>query len=306
MNNPFAEKRHSGNIHVFTFHWRDDPRKDEDWYKKQCAELSPVVVAQEIDLNYSASVEGILIPSEWVQAAIDAHIKLQIKPSGIRKGALDVADEGIDLNAFAGRYGFMLEYLESWSGKGSDIYGTVQKAMSICDSCNYDGFIYDADGLGAGVRGDSRVINEQRKNNRQSQLLVTPFRGSGEVLEPENEMVLKRKNKDFFANAKSQSWWWLRMKFQNTFRAVVEGMDYNPDDIISIPSNLQERLKLVSELSQPTYAINGAGKIVIEKTPEGMRSPNHADAVMILFGKHKTEISSITTIPKSEQAVSAW
>lgn len=30
MNNPFARKRHSGNIPVFTFHWRSDPRKDDE------------------------------------------------------------------------------------------------------------------------------------------------------------------------------------------------------------------------------------------------------------------------------------
>ncbi|EDX1022581.1 hypothetical protein GTD21_004391 [Salmonella enterica] len=31
----------------------------------------------------------ILIPSEWVQAAVDAHIKLGIQPSGQRLGAMD-------------------------------------------------------------------------------------------------------------------------------------------------------------------------------------------------------------------------
>jgi len=288
LNNPFAEKRHSGKLKVFTFHWRDDPRKDDAWYKKQCEELPAVVVAQEIDLNYSASVEGILIPSEWVQASIDAHKKLGIEPSGNRKGALDVADEGIDLNAFAGRYGFMLEYLESWSGKGSDIYGTVQRALSICEDQGYDGFLYDADGLGAGVRGDSRVINENRHINGLKTIAVIPFRGSGEVTEPEKEMVAKRKNKDFFVNAKAQNYWRLRIRFQNTFRAVIEGMEYNQDDIISIPSDLPERLKLVSQLSQPTYEKNGAGKILVNKTPDGMRSPNHADVVMILFSKQKT------------------
>ena len=57
---------------------------------------NPVIVAQELDLNYQASAEGILIPSEWVQAAVDAHIKLGIEPSGQRLGAMDIADEGKD------------------------------------------------------------------------------------------------------------------------------------------------------------------------------------------------------------------
>lgn len=97
MSNPFAQKRHSGKIPVFTFHWRSDPRKDDEWYRKECEKIdNPVIVAQELDLNYQASAEGILIPSEWVQAAVDAHIKLGIEPSGQRLGAMDIADEGKD------------------------------------------------------------------------------------------------------------------------------------------------------------------------------------------------------------------
>jgi len=45
--------------------------------------------------------------------------------------------------------------------------------------------------------------------------------------------------------------------------------------------------KLISELSQPTYSQNTVGKIVINKTPEGSRSPNLADAVMIVFAPTK-------------------
>jgi hypothetical protein len=290
MGNPFAEKKHAGRIPVFTFHWRDDPRKDDAWYQKQVNELPPVVVAQEIDLNYSASVEGILIPSVWVQAAIDAHKKLKIEPTGQRKGALDVADEGIDLNAFAGRYGIVLEYINAWSGKGDDIFSTVQKSFSICDDQGYSLFNYDADGLGAGVRGDARIINEQRKEQNRKQIIANPFRGSGGVFQPEREMVKERKNKDFFANMKAQSWWALRIRFQNTYRAVIEGMDFNADEIISISSDMPMLNKLIIELSQPTYSINGTGKILVDKAPDGMKSPNLGDAVMICFAPEKTGI----------------
>lgn len=123
MNNPFAQKRHSGKIPVFTFHWRSDPRKDDEWYRKECEKIdNPIIVAQELDLNYQASAEGILIPSEWVQAAVDAHIKLGIQPSGQRLGAMDVADEGRDKNACSLRYGFLLNDVQEWSGTESDLY----------------------------------------------------------------------------------------------------------------------------------------------------------------------------------------
>lgn len=288
--NPFAEKRFSGRVKVFTFHWRDDPRKDEAWYEKQVAELDPVTVAQEIDIDYSASVEGVLIPSAWVQSAIDAHSKLGIEPTGIRLGALDVADEGADKNAFCGRHGVVVEFLEEWSGKGGDIFSTTQRAFGICDQLEYNSFLYDADGLGSGVRGDSRVINDQRNGtDGLFPIEVMPYRGSGEVHNPDSEMVPKRKNKDFFGNLKAQAWWSLRIRFQETHRAV-NGQPYDKDSIISIPSGLKGREKLVAELSQPTYSLNTAGKVIVDKKPDGTKSPNLADAVVMAFNPSSAKI----------------
>lgn len=292
MGNPFAVKRHSWPAHrIFTFHWRDDPRKSEAWYTKIVDQLKdPTVVAQEIDISYTASVEGVVIPGEWVQAAIDAHIKLGIKPTGGPSGGLDVADEGKDLNAFAGRRGILLESVEAWSGKGSDIYGTVERAFDICEQQGIPAFRYDADGLGAGVRGDARAIKEARRGGPE----VSPFRGSGGVLDP-TELIpqvdaeaskdpLARTNEDYFANAKAQAWWSLRLRFLRTYRAVVLGHPVtDPDDLISISSRLPCLSALTMELSQPTYSKSGAGKLLINKQPEGTKSPNMADAVMIAY-----------------------
>jgi phage terminase large subunit len=284
--NPFAQKRQSGRIKVFTFHWRDDPRKDDAWYEKQKAELDPIVIAQEIDIDYNASSEGIIIPSAWIQAAIDAHIKLGVTVSGIRRGALDVSDEGKDKNAFVGRHGILLEHLEEWSGVGGDIFKTAQKAVNICDEHNYQGFDFDSDGLGAGVRGDARVINEQRSGEK---IDVQPFRGSGEVFEPEHLVPgTSRTNLDYFENAKAQAWWSLRQRFRATWRAVTEGTDFDPSEIISIKSDLPMRSRLVSELSQPTWDLSKSGKMLVEKTPDGAKSPNLADAVMIAFAPKRT------------------
>lgn len=284
MDNPFAQKRFGGVIDVFTFHWRDDPRKDQTWYEKQKREKDPVTIAQEIDLDYSASVEGIVIPNDWVRAAVDAHLKLKIEPTGERSGALDVADEGKDTNAFCGAHGVVIEHIEEWSGKGSDIFSTVQKAFLLCDERGYKKFKYDADGLGAGVRGDARVINDKRLTGK---LTADAFRGSEAPFNPEGEDVKGRKNKDFFANRKAQGWWALRLRFQNTFRAI-EGGEFDADSIISIPSKMACLQKVITELSQPTYDINLAGKVVINKAPEGAKSPNLADAIMIRFARTNT------------------
>lgn len=287
MANPFAQRRHSGRIPVFTFHWRDDPRKSDDWYEKQVRELDPVTVAQEIDINYAASVEGVLIPSQWVQAAIDAHVKLGIEPTGMKVSGLDVADEGKDKNAQAARHGILLNRLEEWSGVGSDPFQTTQRAFRNCDDWDVSMLYYDADGLGSAVRGDANVINLQRKERQQKQLIVQPHRGSGEVYEPESEMVKGRKNKDFFRNYKSQAWWNLRLKFQATYNAI-NGGEYDKEKLISLSSSLPNLSKLSVELSQVTYSINETGKIVIDKAPDGAKSPNLADAVVIAYAPRRT------------------
>lgn len=300
MDNPFAEKRFSGRVPVFTLHWRDDPRKGEEWYAAQCAKFNPIIIAQEIDLDYSASKEGVLIPSAWVQACIGAHAKLNVLPTGSRKGSLDVADEGVDLNAFAAKHGVMLTYLEAWSGKGSDTFATAERAAAICDTQGIPEFDFDADGIGAGIRGDMRIING-RENRKANQVIANPFQGSGAVIDPDAEIIKTdernkikgRTNKDFFANRKAQAWWHLRTLCQNTYRAVVEGLPFDPDQIISIPEDLPARQKLATELSQPTYSINTAGKILVDKSPDGMRSPNHADAVMMLYAPQARKRSSI-------------
>lgn len=67
--NPFYRKRHSGKVKVFTFHWRQDPRKDEAWYQKQKDTLDPVIVAQEIDIDYNASVSDAWINGQLITDA---------------------------------------------------------------------------------------------------------------------------------------------------------------------------------------------------------------------------------------------
>lgn len=310
MDNPFAVKRHTWPPErLFTLHWRDDPRKDDAWYAKQEDELDPVTLAQEVDINYSASKTGILIPAPWVQAAVDADVKLGLKITGTAFGALDVADEGIDLCAFAHRRGVRLEDVVAWSGKGDDIFGTVEHAFDLCDEHGLDTFYYDADGLGAGVRGDARVINARREEQEVPTITVEAFRGSGEVYQPEREIPtastegtdtdnrIARKNKDFFQNAKAQGWWSLRIRFLRTYRAVEaakKGIPYegDPDDLIVINGKMPALSKLTVELSQPTYDKNTAGKILVDKAPEGTRSPNYADATMYLYAPRKMSFLS--------------
>lgn len=300
MNNPFAQKRFNGKISVFTFHWRDDPRKDENWYIEKCRDIdNPVVIAQEIDLDYSASLTGILIPSVWVRSAIDAHIKLDINPTGEKVIGFDIGDQ-IDKNAICFKHGILVNHMEEWSGKNGDIFESVEKVFDFCVRNNCNSVRYDGDGIGASVRGDARIINNRRMEAKQPTINFNQFRGSGSVIDPDRDPYelyrnmrfggIGRKNEDFFGNAKAQGWWDLRNRFEETYKAINGKKDYNPNNLISLSSKINNLNKLIVELSQPTYSENNVGKIIVDKMPDSAMSPNLADAVMIAFSRKKQSV----------------
>lgn len=291
--NVFAEHARGGRIRRFDFHYRDDPRKTLDWVKEKKAKTDPVVWAAEYECDFLASVEGIIIPQEWVQAAIGAMQKLGITPTGAKRGSYDVADRGIDKNCYASGHGAELQFIESWSGKGSDIFESVERVFRLADDRRDEGFNYDGDGMGAAVRGDARQVNEKRGAAKSAQkiLRVEQFRGSGAVMDPERKVPgTDRKNIDFFENFKAQCWWHLRSLFLNTFRAV-NGEAYDPASLISIAPGLPELTKTCAELSQPVWVWSKTGKMMIDKQPDDVASPNNADAVMMLYAYRRPPIS---------------
>lgn len=283
MANSFARRRHSGDFPVFTLHYRHDLRKDEAWREQKRKTTDSVVWNAEYELNYTASVEGVIIPQEWVQAAIGSAEKLRIKPSGERKGALDVADQGRDVNAFAALHGIAVTNCESWSGQGSDLGATTERAFLRCDDWLLEAFDYDADGLGAGVRGFANRIRERRLGERLRAIKVAEFRGSAGVFQPDQKVPgTDRTALDMFQNLKAQAWWSLRRRFEATARAIA-GADFDSDEIISLSPDIPNLQKLCIELSQPQWKLSATGKIMVDKVPDGEMSPNLADAVMMLF-----------------------
>jgi len=40
---------------------------------------------------------------------------------------------------------------------------------------------------------------------------------------------------------------------------------------------------VLQQLSQPIYSLNNAGKVIVDKKPDGTPSPDRADAVMIAY-----------------------
>lgn len=145
--NVFYQKRHSGKVPVFTFHWKDDPRKDEDWYRKQVATLDPVVLAQEVDIDYNASTSDAYIDGSLVEAAMRTG-KADIDPIGRMILGVDAAHFGNDESVLSPRIGRLaLDQVVMRQADGPTLAGAI---VDYIESSFYEihAIIIELDGPG--------------------------------------------------------------------------------------------------------------------------------------------------------------
>jgi len=270
--NPFYKKRVGGFFKVFFFDWRDDPRKDDAWYKRELDKNGPVIMAREVDRSYTESVERICIPANYVQAAVNYPIAAQ----GQKVAGLDVADEGDDLNALTLRQGVVLNTVESW--KEGNTGETTRRAAWTLQKNDINILKYDSIGVGAGVKSEIMNWNAREKFK---------IRGQGVnfgAAVTDKDVIQGKKNKDMFLNLKAQLWWALRLRFEKTWETKTGKRKHPPEEMISIINHPQ----LILELSQQRYEFDeGSGRLRMESKKKmkarGIASPNLADSLVICF-----------------------
>lgn len=232
-----------------------------------------------------ADYEDSIIQPEWVDAAIDAHKKLNFKAEGVKVLGFDPADSGDDAKAIAMRHGSVVGTAKQWTT------GELPDAIDIAFSHAYDNRIdilaYDADGLGAGVK----VGLDKRIDGRR--LKVEAYKGGSAVDNPDDEYIDGDgydegiTNKDTFFNKRAQYWWYLRDRFEKTYNAIEHGVYSNPDELISLSSDLEHLEQLKSELVKVQRKRTNNSKIQMESKVDmkkrGVPSPNLADALVICF-----------------------
>ena len=286
---PGQEKPPEGTTRVFIMDWRHHPAKDQAWYDRRRAKAEREgllhVFAQEVDRDYAAAVEGVVIPALWVKAAVDIHKRFpHLKWSeGLTYSALDVADGGGDLNAQGIRKGVLLTFMDKWSAPST--YQTTTKAILNCKLHQADELHYDCVGVGSGVKGECNRLKTERL--LPTRLKVVSWNGGSSVLDPEKHIIPddpeSPKNKDLFDNLKAQAYWSARQRFEKTYMFATQGIEYPVDEMVALDSSLPHHHELVKELSQPTQSPNKAGKIVVDKQPEGTKSPNLADCFVMSY-----------------------
>lgn len=141
FNNQFAKLRHSGSITVRSLHWRLHPEKDQAWYDNECKRRNndSVEIAQELDINYEGSVEGVLFEFNEMKKAV--HNAPLMSPDRIVI-SLDPAGEGEDEAVFyVGNNGNVVE--RKFIAKSTDpqlaaetifLINKYKAQVFICDS----------------------------------------------------------------------------------------------------------------------------------------------------------------------------
>lgn len=308
--NTFYRQRFSGNFSVFTFDWKDDPRKnhwelkDESgsviatgqgrdapigavypWYEKQKRDLDSVVLAQEVDLNYMAAVEGICIPHEWVLAAVELCDRLELPRRGQRTAGLDVADGGKDSTVLITRIGPIVEDIIDRREGNTAL--TTYWADDHCNSLKVDLLNYDAIGPGANVGG----LLSLKEGLRYRLFGVI---GGASCTDMVWSQFGDKASEDIFINLRAELWWLLRRRFEKTFEFVNGDAVYPLDELISIPNHAT----LIAQLSQPLKRYNDTGKIAIESKAEmakrGVGSPDFADALVYAFAPDLTPVWGVS------------
>ncbi len=297
MGNPFYRKVMSGKFPVFRFHWTQDPRKDEAWYADQKSKLESHVVASEIDIDYTASVERIVIPQRWVQSAVKINqmVDWPSYHSGI--AGLDVGGKGSGESVYIARFGPFVDPCVVW--KDADPNLTAMLGMDQAKLDGVDAIHFDDIGVGEGTaatlqrekRWEIAVIEAENPIDAPTRILgligmigVNVGETASDALWPDDKRSYEK-----FANIRAELWWMLRDRFEKTHEHVLylegkEGGKAHPlDELIVMPDDPT----LQAQLSAPTWDPTNKGKILIESkrsmASRGVPSPDRADALALTF-----------------------
>jgi phage terminase large subunit len=241
--------------------------------------------------------EGAIIKRSWAMAAIDAHLALEVEPSGRHQIGFDVADSGSDKNALIAAYGPLATWADLWKAGEDELLKSATRAWAASVERGAT-LVYDSIGVGAGVGAKVNELNEPKRKVRH-----IGFNAGGAVQRPDKLYARAhppKTNKDMFANAKAQAWWMVADRFRNTFNAVRKGQQFPPDELIFLSSEMDHLQLLIDELCTPKRDFDNAGKVKVESKKDLAKpnrdggpqpSPNLADAFVMAFHNVKSGYS---------------
>jgi len=156
MGNRFAQKRFAGVLPVFSFHWKQDPRKDQKWYDAQKLKMDPIDLAVEVDIDYSASIENLFIEARWVESAKDIANVVDFPEYHGGVSGLDVGGSGTGKSVHTTRFGPIVLMPTSWGDP--DTIKTAYKAADLTKTMGAQYLNFDSVGIGDSVTWALRHI----------------------------------------------------------------------------------------------------------------------------------------------------
>ena len=273
---------------IIMLNWRDNPWHGELetqrlWDKDN---LSSAEYEHIWEGAFNDDVENSIIKSDWFDAAIDAHLKLGFKPTGVKLVTHDPSDLGPDPKGICYRHGsVIMDIQENDTGDANE---GCDWALDYAIGNQADCFNWDCDGMGVSLKRQvSTALNGKKID-------FTMFKGSESPTNPnaiyqpvdgEDKHKVKT-NAETFYNKRAQNYWKLHDRFYNTYRAIDSGDYINPDEMISISSEIPYITQFRSEICRIPRKPNGNGKIQIMTKQEmksryKIKSPNLADSAMM-------------------------
>ncbi|MDR9419445.1 PBSX family phage terminase large subunit [Gracilimonas sp.] len=218
-----------------------------------------------------------IIKRSWVEACIDAHLKLDVEISGEKVIGYDPADAGEDTNAISYKYGNLVTDTLQWYGKEDELFKSSQKVYNEAKAGYH--VTYDSIGVGAGVGSNFIQLGDK--------IDYSAFNAGASVKNPDREYKPGIINKDHFSNLKAQTWFNVADRMMATYNAIQKGQHIDKSEILSISSECSNLEALITELSTPKKDYDGKGRVKVESKKDlakrGIKSPNLADSFVMCF-----------------------
>jgi phage terminase large subunit len=244
----------------------------------------------------------IILPYSWLTQIVNLHERLPDENKIVEidqyklYGGFDVADgttEAHDKNALTTRRSSVIESCEEW--QIDQVYKSVKRINKRHSELGFNTLYYDATAIGVAAKSEFARIEEQVGKLPYE---VYAFQGAkspyGKNVVYSGEGVNKITNGAQFLNAKSQGWWNLRLRLENSMRLIRgEKIDRN-DYYLSFSPEIDDLDSIFLEMSQATFEEDNSGKIKVDKDPalkeievdgkkKFRKSPNKADSIKYAF-----------------------
>lgn len=285
----YNEKESKGRIKT-TLGWWMNPSKNKSyytneklsgsdvsyWYENEKEQYNQNVarIEQELNISYDSYIDDPVIPSLWVNAAINLKIP-NPKQGKVKVAGLDISAGKHDATTLAKKDGNLCKEVIEIHGVTTPI-GGARKAGVICTNEGYTTVVYDQNAYGEDVPElKSEMPNIEWIGEKGQRSPSSKFTESGE------------RASEKYMNRRAEIYFDARKTFEKTFLHVTGAQKFPFEELISIPDDPV----LIADLTTPRIIIHKEKMGVQSKKEikkELKRSPDKGDAFVLMNSINKS------------------